>query len=103
MYIKFKISYIFISNKHVFSSFCYILISLFISGQLINLTVPFITQIKHAQHPGVLKELTDFSVSLYLNHLDKSLNRELPTPISNEVTTTATTITITSNITTKIL
>ncbi|KAL7633569.1 UNVERIFIED_CONTAM: hypothetical protein RMT77_016102 [Armadillidium vulgare] len=54
-------------------------------GQLINLTVPFITQIKHSQHPGVLKELTDFSVSLFLNHLDQSLNRELPTPISNEV------------------
>ncbi|XP_050735937.1 uncharacterized protein LOC127008238 isoform X2 [Eriocheir sinensis] len=53
-------------------------------GLVLNLTVPFVTQIKFGRHPGVLQETNDFTVSLYVqpNYYRPG---DLPTPISNEV------------------
>ncbi|XP_045123007.1 uncharacterized protein LOC123511298 isoform X2 [Portunus trituberculatus] len=53
-------------------------------GLVLNLTVPFVTQIKFGRHPGVLQETNDFTVSLYVQPSYYHLG-ELPTPISNEV------------------
>ncbi|KAF2366790.1 SOUL hem-binding protein [Trinorchestia longiramus] len=53
-------------------------------GQVLNLSVPFITQIKHSRHPGVLTEVDDFTISLHVPAGSVG-DYELPTPISNEV------------------
>lgn len=51
-----------------------------------NLSVPFITQIKQGRHPGILEELNDFTISLPVSSEAAGQGYELPTPISNEVT-----------------
>ncbi|KAG7172256.1 uncharacterized protein LOC121862125 [Homarus americanus] len=53
-------------------------------GMVLNLTVPFVTQIKYGKHPGVLAETNDYTVSLYVQPTYYE-NMEIPTPISNEV------------------
>ncbi|XP_064116634.1 uncharacterized protein LOC135222478 [Macrobrachium nipponense] len=54
-------------------------------GLVLNLTVPFVTQIKFGKHPGVLHEMNDYTVSLYVQPSATPNAVELPTPISNEV------------------
>ncbi|XP_045584731.2 uncharacterized protein [Procambarus clarkii] len=53
-------------------------------GMVLNLTVPFVTQIKFGKHPGVLEETNDYTVSLYVQPTYYQYG-DLPTPISNEV------------------
>nr|XP_053647548.1 uncharacterized protein LOC128699064 [Cherax quadricarinatus] len=53
-------------------------------GLVLNLTVPFMTQIKFGKHPGVLEETNDYTVSLYVQP-SYYQHSDLPTPISNEV------------------
>lgn len=53
-------------------------------GLVLNLTVPFVTQVKFGKHPGVLQETNDYTVSLYVQPTYYRQG-ELPTPISNEV------------------
>ncbi|KAK4306348.1 hypothetical protein Pmani_021824 [Petrolisthes manimaculis] len=53
-------------------------------GLVLNLTVPFITQVKLGRHPGVLQETNDYTISLYVQP-GYYIHSELPTPISNEV------------------
>lgn len=52
---------------------------------VLNLTIPFVTQIKFGKHPGVLAETNDYTVSLYVQPAYYLHDQRPPTPISNEV------------------
>ncbi|ROT84105.1 hypothetical protein C7M84_022681 [Penaeus vannamei] len=54
-------------------------------GLVLNLTIPFVTQIKFGKHPGVLAETNDYTVSLYVQPAYYLHDQRPPTPISNEV------------------
>ncbi|XP_042860495.1 cell surface glycoprotein 1-like isoform X2 [Penaeus japonicus] len=54
-------------------------------GLVLNLTIPFVTQIKFGKHPGVLEETNDYTVSLYVQPAYFLHDQRPPTPISNEV------------------